>query len=365
MTLLDIEDPPAPTKPVRSVLRAQLTVVAIVWAGWLLLGGAQAFDAMRRQWAVAVTMIFGSLVGGGTSEGGGAVAFPVFTKILQIPASDARVFTYAVQSVGMTAASLCVLWLRVPVERRVLRLGIPAGVAGVLLGTTVLAPLLSLAQIRTYFTVLLTSLALALVVMQRRGGGARNASVPLRGRLETGVIIGAGFAGGVVSGLVGVGENTVMFIVLVLLFRVSEKVATPTTVILMTAVSIAAFGSHVFLVRDFSGAVVEYWLAAVPVVVVGAPVGAMICSRMSRTAIRHVLLGLIAVEFVSTLVLVRMDTATRIAAAAALVAVTFGCCLLTSVRRYTPVGAKQLTGDTAGVDSSRAARGQRRSEPWP
>ena len=227
--------------------------------------------------------------------------------------------------------------MRVPVERRVLRLGIPAGVAGALLATTVLAPLLSLPQIRTYFTVLLTSLALALLVMQRRGGHARNAFIPVAGKLESGVVVAAGFAGGVVSGLVGVGENTVMFIVLVLLFRVSEKVATPTTVILMTAVSLAAFASHVFLVRDFTGPVVDYWLAAAPIVVVGAPVGAVICARLTRTTIRRILLALIAVEFLSTLVLVPMSTTTRLTAAAVLVLVTIGCCLLTSVRRYAPL----------------------------
>ncbi len=336
VTRLDQHLPVDADSPVRSAFRFHLVIVAIVWAGWLVLGGEAAFDALRRQWAVAVTMVFGSLVGGGTSEGGGAVAFPVFTKLLHIASDDARIFTYAVQCVGMTAASLCILWMRVPIERRVLALGVPAGIAGVVLSVTAFAPLLSLSHIRIYFTVLLTSLALAMLVMQWRGGNARNERVPVAGALEARMIIAAGFVGGIVSGLVGVGENTVMFILLVLLFRVSEKVATPTTVILMTAVSLAAFAAHVFLMRDFHGPVVEYWLAAVPIVVVGAPIGAIVCARMSRVLIRRTLLGLIAVEFVSTLVLVPMTGPTLAISAAVLLAVTIGCCLMTDVRRYDP-----------------------------
>ncbi|MFL6307311.1 MAG: hypothetical protein ACJ72H_27575 [Candidatus Sulfotelmatobacter sp.] len=51
------------------------------------LAGGAAFGALSANCRVAVTMIFGSLVGGGTSEGGGAIAFPVFTKLLHIPGS--------------------------------------------------------------------------------------------------------------------------------------------------------------------------------------------------------------------------------------------------------------------------------------
>ena len=79
-------------------------------------------------------MVFGSLVGGGTSEGGGAIAFPVFTKLLHIPAAIARNFSLAIQTVGMGAASLSILYLRIPIERRaLLYAGLP-GVAGVALG---------------------------------------------------------------------------------------------------------------------------------------------------------------------------------------------------------------------------------------
>ncbi len=45
-------------------------------------------------------MIFGAMIGGATSEGGGAVAFPVMTLALGIPPSIARDFSMMCQSCG-------------------------------------------------------------------------------------------------------------------------------------------------------------------------------------------------------------------------------------------------------------------------
>ena len=92
-----------------------------------------------------------------------------------------------------------------------------------------------------------------------------------------------------------------------LLFRVSEKIVTPTTVILMTMVTIPGFLFHVFVLTDFTPTVMGYWLAAVPVVAVGAPAGALICSQMKRHSIVILLLLLISLEFLSTLLLVPMS----------------------------------------------------------
>jgi uncharacterized membrane protein YfcA len=135
----------------------------------------------------------------------------------------------------------------------------------------------------------------------------RNERLPVFGTNEKIVLFAAGFLGGVVSALVGTGENCVTFMVMVLLFRISEKIVTPTTVILMTMVTIPGFLMHVFVLRDFTPTVMGYWLAAVPVVAVGAPLGALVCSHMKRHNIVLLLLFLIALEFFSTLLLVPMS----------------------------------------------------------
>lgn len=156
-----------------------------------------------------------------------------------------------------------------------------------LVSTTLIAPSVPVPIVRVYFTVLLASLAIALMVLRLR--------------------------------------------------RLHDQIATPTTVILMTVVSLAAFFSHALLLPDFTAPVTDYWLAAVPIVVVGARSGAVICARLSARTICTILVALIAVEFVSTLVLVPMTGRTMLTAAGLLAAASVGFYLMTSVRAYRPI----------------------------
>ena len=341
-------------RPDRMVLRLNAAMAITVWLLWLALGRGLAISSMEHYWRISVTMIFGSLVGGGTSEGGGAIAFPVFTKALHIPAPQARLFTYAIQSIGMTAASLTILYLRVPIERRFLRFAAPAGVAGVILSATLIAPSVKTSAVRVFFTVMLTCLALALIIQDIRKVKSYNQQITLFGPREQAIAVATGFAGGIVSGVLGIGENMVAFIIIVMLFRVSEKVTTPTTVILMTVVSIAGLATHILVLGDFQGIVPRYWLAAVPIVAVGAPLGALICSKLSRQVIRIILICLIASDFISTLLLVPMSALTMAVAASVLAAGTTGIYLMTRVTWYQPIRTPVEAAEEALVLSREA-----------
>ncbi|WP_424863476.1 TSUP family transporter [Streptomyces sp. MMS24-I29] len=331
---------------VRRVLGVNAALAGVVWLVWALVWGAEYFDVLAENWRVAVTMVFGSLVGGGTSEGGGAIAFPVMTKVLVVPPDQARIFTFAIQSIGMSAASLSILLCRTPVERKIILYGSASGVVGVVLSATLIAPNVPLPVVRALFTMLLVALALALAVQLKQRGYRRNAKILAWNPREKGLVLAAGFSGGLLSGVAGVGENCVMFLLLVLLFRVSETVATPTTVIMMTVVSIAAFLTHLLVLRDFTGPVVEYWTAAAPVVAVGAPLGAWICTRLSPLTIRAVLFVLIAAELVSTVLLVPFTPFMIAASIALLVVSTAVCVTLVRTERYaapSPEAAQERT----------------------
>jgi uncharacterized protein len=324
-------------RPDRQVLRLNIAMALTVWVVWLAFGRGQAIHSMEHYWRISVTMIFGSLVGGGTSEGGGAVAFPVFTKLLHIPAAHARLFTYAIQSIGMSAASITIFFLRVPIEKRFLRLAAPAGIVGVILSATKIAPLVQASVVRVFFTVTLTCLAIALIIQEVRKVRTFNQQITVFGAREQAIAVATGLVGGIVSGMLGIGENMIAFVIIVMLFRVSEKVATPTTVILMTVVSIAGLFTHIFIINDFTGIVPKYWLAAVPIVCVGAPLGALICSKLTRQHIRFILILLITADFATTLWLVPMSTLVLAAAGSALAAGSIAIYLMTFVTRYQPL----------------------------
>jgi uncharacterized membrane protein YfcA len=317
-------------------IRFNLTMAAVIWAAWYIFGGHFAVQSLIHNWRIALTMVFGSLVGGGTSEGGGAVAFPVFTKLLHIPAHRACLFSFAIQSVGMGAASLSILCLKIPIERRVLLWAGLGGVSGMVFSTYFIEPHIAPVLVRIAFTVMVASLGVALVLQNRAGRGRRYAACPIFGTRERGLLLVAGFVGGVMSGLAGCGENIVVFMLMVLLFRVSEKIVTPTTVILMTIVTIAGFGLHALVIRDFDRVVAGYWLAAVPIVAVGAPLGAILCSRMSRRAIVGVLLLLITAELLSTALIIPMSPLVEITAALSILFFGGLNWVMSSLQRYAP-----------------------------
>lgn len=145
-----------------------------------------------------------------------------------------------------------------------------------------------------------------------------------------------GLVGGLLSGVIGIGVNMVASIVLVMLFRVSEKVATPTTVIMMALVSVTGLLTHILIIGDFTGVAPRYWLSAVPVVVVGAPFGALMCSKMSRRLINAILVGLIVTDCITTILVVPMSHLLMLTAAGALAVGTVCIYLMTRVTRYRP-----------------------------
>jgi uncharacterized protein len=164
MTIREFEIPAdlyRPVRPDRSVLTLNLAMALTVWVLWLALGRNLAISSMAHYWRISVTMVFGSFSGGATSEGGGGIAFPVLTKVLHIPATQARLFTYAIQTVGMGTASLTILFLRVPIERRFLCFATPAAIAGVIFSGTMIAPYVKATEVRVFFSVLMTSVAIA------------------------------------------------------------------------------------------------------------------------------------------------------------------------------------------------------------
>jgi uncharacterized protein len=284
-----------------------IPIVLFVWTNWLIfLGPNNAFSYIIDYFQISLTMIFGSMIAGGTSIGGGAIAFPVFTKILHIPPHDAKVFSLAIQGIGMTAASLTILLTQIKIEWRIILWGSLGGGIGIYLGTVFFAPLLPPQFIKMSFTAMATSFAIVLFI-QHKKKKPYHLSLPIWTIRERAILLIAGFLGGIMSGLVGNGIDIFLFAIMVLLFRMNEKVATFTSVILMAINALLGFAIHVFLLQDFSETVRSYWLAAIPIVVVGAPIGAMICSFLSQKRIVKILVSLIFIELITSLLLIPLE----------------------------------------------------------
>ena len=292
-----------------------LAVMTVLVSWVLIVTQMSDWSSVLAQWRVTLTMIFGSFVAGATSEGGGAVAFPIFTKVLGIPSSDARVFSLMIQSVGMTMAGL-VIWLRkIPVAWPVIRTGLLGGVLGFSIGSlglTIPDPF------PKWLFTFVTGLFGLFLVWNRWGSphARRSALNELTGRQHLQVLL-AGFIGGAITSTVGVGVDMIVFIYLTLRIGLDEKVSTPTTVVLMGLLSVFGFGWHI-VAGSIEPQVLNYWLSAVPVVIFGAPFGAWVCSKLKRDQLLGFLLFLIALEVVSTFVLLPLTPAIMLALAIAL-----------------------------------------------
>jgi uncharacterized membrane protein YfcA len=312
--------------------RAVLLIPPLVWLAWYFLPEQPPLWVLAKHWRITLTMAFGSFIGGATSEAGGAVAFPVFTKILAIPPAHAKLFSLTIQSIGMGSGFLTILLLRIRVEWRAVAWvvigSIPMLPVGFYLSTAIPVP-----AVRILFTIVQSSFALALWWHNRDSERDRNEGLVCFGALEKSILLSFGMIGGLISGLLGSGLEIIVFSVLVLLFRMCEKAATPTVIVMMVLTSWSGF-AMIVNAGQFVPPVSEYWLAAVPIAVVSAPLGVYACSRMSRMLVVWTLIVLILAELLSSLILIPLSTEVAILSALLFLAFSGVYYLMYRSRRY-------------------------------
>lgn len=307
---------PADAKLRRWLYPILLTIVYVVWFSYMFL--ANKWSLFQEFWPVSVTMTLGSFVAGATAEGGAAVAFPVFTKVLHIPAPDARTFGLLIQSVGMTMAGVMIYAQRVKTLPRVIGWVSLGGILGQILGTylfTIPNP-----YPKILFTFVATAFGVALIISRWFIKWEPRADLPAWDNRYKALFFGVGVFGGSFAAQTGSGIDMLTFIVLTLAFGINEKISTPTTVIIMALNSIVGFFLHGVVSRDI-GIAWNYWLVAVPIVIVGAPFGAYFASKVHRDGIIKFLLFLIGLELTTTLWLIPFSSLTQILVTATAVAI--------------------------------------------
>ncbi len=254
----------------------------LFYSSWLLLvtvfGGWS--DAVAH-WPMALAMTLGSYAAGSTPMGGGTVGFPILVLLFDQPAQLGRDFSFAVQSIGMTSAAIFILARRQPLAGAMLTGALMGSTIGIPLGIFFVAPLVSPLWIKVVFAVIWGSFGL-LHLWRLREISAHEGMTDFDERwdLRMGVVIGF-LSGATVVPVSGVGVDMVLYTVLVLVCRADLKIAIPTSVIIM------AWGSVVGILTKslFTGVqagVYENWLAAAPIVALGAPLGVFVVNVIGR-----------------------------------------------------------------------------------
>jgi uncharacterized membrane protein YfcA len=246
-------------------------------------------------------MVLGSFVAGASAEGGAAVAFPVFTKILHIPATEARTFGLMIQSVGMTTAAIVIVTRGIKILPQVIAWVSVGGVVGMIAGSLLIP--IPPPYPKLLFTFVTAAFGIALILSRWVLNWHPITEFVINTNRRRVLFFGIGIIGGVFAANTGSGIDTLTFIILTLAFGINEKVSTPTTVIIMGINSVVGFFTQGVLLQSI-GIEWEYWLVCVPIVIFGAPLGALAASRINRDTIICLLLSLITLELVTTLILI-------------------------------------------------------------
>lgn len=359
--------------------------VTIAWLVYVLV--ADELGRAIDHWEASIMMVFGSFLAGSSPEGGGAVAFPVLTKVLEVPAEVARTFSLSIQAVGMTIAVLIIFITRRTVELRVVMIAVPAGAAGFLLALFLIGDTDSLfwkskvspAAVKVTFTIILAAMSYIMFVSLRRPDRGASRIPYWNKRIWIGMFLAA-FLGGLITSLTGTGVNVMVFLFVVVMCGLHPRVGVPTSILIMASISLIGFLTLAVFdgqfdiglgangqVTSVGGTAVEsldpkrydlfgLWLAAVPIVVWGAPLGTWVVHILREERLIAFVATLAATEVVSTVILLdelHSDVALIAYFVVGMGVAMLGVTLLSKYRRRilalpdeTP--ADQLSGQPAG-----------------
>lgn len=278
-----------------------------VWAIMALFAGDLIWQALQQETnIVAGVMALGSFVAGATCLGGGAVAFPALTKVMEIDPFTAKSFALAIQSIGMSSASLFILFAVKNLPWRFIALYLKGSILGLLTALLWLDQLIGSDDIRIIFTLFCLGFLIVFILANEHDVFIRN-HINTHTYKSQSIIILFGIVGGLASGLMGSGADLLAFCALAIYFRLSIRIATQVSVLMMTVNSLAGVAVQFLWLDNIPPLTAQLWYAAAPIVIIGAPIGALVCKYISQKLLFIFVIILVVIEVVTTLWLIPVE----------------------------------------------------------
>lgn len=278
-------------------------MLLLVWVAWI--AEYDIVSIYKQFWAMPATMVFGSFIAGASSQGGGAFAFPVLTLVLDVSPADARIFSFGIQSFGMTAAAVLIFAKQIKILKNIVLIVSIAGIIGVAVGHWLFVPILPATETKLFFVSLWASFGFVLWKVNKSKNRFLVADLPPMAFKSKALLIVFGIIGGIVSAILGNGIDIIVFTFLTLYFGIDEKIATPTSVVLMSINTVAGFLFHGLWLGDINPTTTKYILAAVPVALIMAPLGSYVISKWNRMSINKLLYMIIVAQFAGAVVVTK------------------------------------------------------------
>jgi len=259
-------------------------------------------------WPITLTMAFGSFIAGATTEGGGAIAFPILTLFFEIPPIMARDFAWMIQTIGMGTTALSLLIFKTPLYKKVILPISLGGLLGLYPGMKFLAPFVPPSYCKIFFTSLWLSFGVWILIIEKRNKLKKtenqNENVTLT-KKNILILFFVGLIGSQISSLTGTGLDLFSFSFLVLYFNLDPKKVTFTSIILMAINSLFGFMMKIGLGGPSSEAWSMWWVS-VPIVIFGAPLGAAFIKNKSKNFILSLLVFIIIIQFIMSYLIINM-----------------------------------------------------------
>lgn len=290
----------------KSQLQIFLSLAILLIFGWVIfMSSSQNWYLFKDNWFMTVTMIFGSFVAGASSEGGGAIAYPAMTLLFNIGPDVARNFSFAIQSFGMTFAAIWIFLSGIKIEKNYLLFAGIGGAVGIIFGSYYVVPLITPSYAKMMFVSFWLSFGMALWVVNFIRMRDSKDQLPVLSTYQKIELLLIGVLGGIFSSVFGNGIDICTFAFVVLKYGLSEKVATPTSVILMASNAIIGTLLNAFVLDTMQAEAINYLLVCLPVVIFGAPLGAFVINQIGRKTIAIVLISIIVIQFITALIIIQ------------------------------------------------------------
>ncbi len=247
---------------------------------------------------MSLVMVAGSFIAGASPESGGAFAFPVMTLLYNFSPSVIRNFSLAIQSIGMTSASFYIYKKKIPIDKSYLYLSTIGGAIGIIIWSQFFRNIGSPEFIKMLFFSFWLSFAFVLFYLNHIKKREVKDSLPNLNRLQKSFLILVGIIGGFLTSILGSGIDIFTFSYVTMRYNLSEKVATPTSVIIMAVNSIVGFLIHLLIQRDFGNEEFKLLKVCIPIVIFGAPLGVYFVNKIKRTQIANFLYIILLTQFV-------------------------------------------------------------------
>ncbi len=290
----------------KSQLRIFLALAILLIFGWMIfMNSTKSWYLFRDNWFMTITMIFGSFVAGASSEGGGAIAYPAMTLLFNISPDVARNFSFTIQSFGMTFAAIWIFLSKIKIEKNYLLIAGIGGAVGIVLGSYFVVPLITPSYAKMMFVSFWLSFGMALWVVNFVRVRESKDQLPVLTTYQKIELLMIGVLGGIFSSIFGNGIDICTFAFVVLKYGLSEKIATPTSVILMASNAIIGALLNAFVLETMQAEAINYLLVCLPVVIFGAPMGAFVINQIGRKSIAILLIAIIVIQFITALIIIQ------------------------------------------------------------